>query len=115
MSRVKDPGEKKALEYTKDHRYGGEYPHAFRRNFPRKRARANRAYRHRVRQFVEHANVDLTERTDPPVRRTYVRKWGASPLGVWIAYRQSVRALRTVGKILRSLYTAANRERFVAF
>ena len=36
------PQQKKWLSHTRDHRTGMENPHAFRKNWPKKKARANR-------------------------------------------------------------------------
>ncbi len=52
MSKVKNPHEKKRLAYDRDHVSPAEYPHAFRKTWPRKKARAERRARRKVRQVL---------------------------------------------------------------
>lgn len=73
----------------KDHRYPSEYPHAFRRQWPAKKARRHRQERHHARMMLQHAddpsiNEDLLIE---PVHRGHLRKWAAIPLREWIAER----------------------------
>ena len=48
----KSPQKKKDLEYSKDHFTFSEYPHAFRRNWKRKKARVNRQYRRKSDELL---------------------------------------------------------------
>jgi hypothetical protein len=53
MSKVKSPVDKKRLVYDRDHVTPAEYPHAFRKQWPRKKAKAERAARRKVRQVLQ--------------------------------------------------------------
>jgi len=93
--RRRNPQEKKALAYRKDHVVEAEYPHAFRRNWPRKKARSHRAYRRRVRQLLDRVHAvaveDADERDDvqaEAVRREQVRKGGVVTLRVRVEHIQ---------------------------
>jgi hypothetical protein len=76
------PLKKKRLAYDRDHVTPAEYPHAFRRKWPRKKAKAERATRRKVRQVLKMTG-DQAAIAD--VRRERVRKWGS------ITLRESVR------------------------
>jgi hypothetical protein len=82
MSKVKSPQEKNRLAYDHDHVTLAEYPHGFRRTWPRKKAKAQRAARRKVRQALK-TTGDQAATAD--VRRKRVRKWGS------ITLRESVR------------------------
>jgi hypothetical protein len=73
MSSVKSPREKKRLAYDRDHVTAAEYPHAFRKQWPRKKARANRACRRQVRQVLQAADGEIAVHE---IRREQVQKWG---------------------------------------
>ncbi|WP_020472593.1 hypothetical protein [Zavarzinella formosa] len=81
MSKVKSPVEKKALAYCRDHVSPSEYPHGFRKTWPRKKIRPGRAARHKVRQILRTTGDDTLAAT---VVRKKVRKWGV------ISLRESV-------------------------
>ena len=119
MSSLKDPSEKKALEYEKDHRYRTHDPHGFRIGIPRAKAGANRIYRRSVREYIQTSMdriQDDEKNSNPPFQRVPVRKRGAVvSLGVWIKFRMQLRARHTAGKIFRSPYSEDSRQRFSRF
>ena len=119
MSKITDPTEKKAVAYEEDHRNQSEYPHAFRRIFPRKKARASRTYRHQVRQYIaDNAEqiIQEEESSIPPVRRKVIRKWTPIALGDWVAFRQGKRIRQVAWNYFRYPYERErDRERFAAF
>lgn len=100
-----------------------EYPHAFRRQFPRKRAIANRLERRKVRQQLNGlAAPEHQEERDimplRPVRRPIVRKWSYSavPLKEWIKDRHEFRASRTAWNFFKQPYDSQyHRQRFANF
>src|SRR6266542_2129249 len=51
----KNPAEKKALAYRKDHRVAAEYPQLYRRAWPRKKALRNQTYRRQVDRSIDRA------------------------------------------------------------
>lgn len=128
MKQRRTPQEKKALVYTRDTRVSTEYPHTFRRAWPRKKAQAHRAYRRTVHQLLRH-----TDRPDPcsdeagpvqvgAVRRRQVRKWdqgrhgSAVPLRTWIAGQHELRIVRTAHNYFKEPYQqAVHGARFAAF
>jgi|SRR6185437_11669743 len=67
MKTRKSPQLKKRDEYDKTFRTRMENPHAFRKNWPKKKARANRAGRVAVRNAW--ASMDLDQMTDQLLRR----------------------------------------------
>lgn len=56
----KSPQLKKELSLKKDHFTFAEYPHAFRRNWKRKKARANREYRRKSEQLLAPAKPRIS-------------------------------------------------------
>ncbi len=88
MSSVKSPRAKKRLAYERDHVAPAEYPHAFRKQWPRKKARAGRAYRRKVRQLLRAAGADAPVAA---VRREEMRKWGTVPLRESVRLKQEKR------------------------
>lgn len=85
MSKVKSPAEKKRLAYARDHVSPGEYPHAFRPKWPRKKAKAERAARHQARQVLAATGDDAVAGS---VQRKKVRKWGACSLLEFVRYKK---------------------------
>jgi len=83
-SPVRDPQEKKRLSYERDYRNVSEYPHAFRRKWPRNKARANRAFRRAEKQFIE--LDDDTRLAD--LRREVLLKWEPIVLREWVERRR---------------------------
>jgi hypothetical protein len=121
MKKPSTPREKKQLEYKKDHAIGAEYPHTFRRSWPRKEAAARRAFRRKVRQLnatlEAHREDNFPDGAEPEaIRRRQVQKWGAPPMGEVIPRRIENRLLRTGWNFFKSTYNeASDRERFSAF
>jgi hypothetical protein len=69
--RRKSPQLKKQDEYNRDYRPRIENPHAFRKNWPKKKARANRRERVAVRSLLAKTDqLELTPATIKGVRRT---------------------------------------------
>lgn len=56
----KSPQKKKNLEYSKGHFTFSEYPHAFRRNWKRKKARVNRQYRRKSDELLAQAKPGIS-------------------------------------------------------
>jgi len=73
MSKVKTPHKKKRLAYDRDHVSPAEYPHAFRKNWPRKKATAERRARRKARQVLAATGDDTEVAT---IRRKQIWKWG---------------------------------------
>lgn len=116
VSKITDPAEKKALTYREDHRYPAEYPHSFRKTFPRHKARANRKYRRQVRQYVETHATEPLEQSPLPVQREIVTKWTVMPLGEWIVRQRRRRIRRTAHNYFKSTYDPAiHQQRFAVF
>lgn len=86
MKRRKSPRLKKQDEYGKDHRTDMENPHAFRKNWPKKKARANRRDRVAVRSLVASADAeDLTgARVKSVVGGHDIWKSGVMTLRDWV-------------------------------
>jgi hypothetical protein len=88
VSRLKTAPEKRTAALKRDHRTAMEAPHAFRKNWPKKKARVNRG-RRRVGEAVLHT---VLKGADPealvvPRRRRgeHLHKDGVAPLGVVLA------------------------------
>ncbi len=123
MKERRNPHDKKALAYRKDRFPDAEYPHAFRLGWPRKKAGANRAYRHRIHQVlgqvkdvpadeIDHTGADRVR----AVRRRVVRKWGTSSLGERVQRRHWRRIYTTGWNFFKEPYASErHRLRFVAF
>lgn len=93
MSTIKSPQEKKRLAYE-DAVTPMEYPKAFRKNYPKRKAKAERAVRQKVKQVLK-AEVD-GEGTKL-IRRKKVSKWGTTTVRQNLADKQRRRA-NTVGR-----------------
>jgi hypothetical protein len=121
MTRRRTPAEKKQLEYTKDHVNSAEYPHAFRKSWPRKKAKASRAYRHKIVQLssklVTRQEEDFLDEESPEiVRRREVKKWSVAPMGMIVQGRLEDRIRRTAWNFFREPYDSTrHRERFAKF
>jgi hypothetical protein len=85
MSKVKSPVDKKRLVYDRDHVTPAEYPHAFRKQWPRKKAKAERAARRKVRQVLQASGEDTAATV---VRREPVRKWASISLRESLQFKQ---------------------------
>lgn len=119
MKRRLTPQEKKAYAYQKEHFDTAEYPHAFRRSWPKKKAQAKRAYRHKVKQSLDSAVTQYTDDIDAQTRvteiaRKNVRKWPTLTLRGWLEERQSRRAFKFARDLLSESYdTEKHREHFL--
>lgn len=85
MSKVKTPQEKKRLAYDRDHVSPAEYPHAFRKTWPRKKAQAERSARREVRQLLGTGGDEIAVAN---VLRKEVRKWGSISLRENVQFKQ---------------------------
>lgn len=84
--RRRTPPEKKRLSLERDTPLSAKYPKAFRKHWPRKKAAAERAFRHAQRQSL------AAGEEDPAIRRHQVRKWPQPRLGEAIAISAERRA-----------------------
>lgn len=124
MKQRKSPQQKKILSYKRDRRIAAEYPQAFRRYWPLKKARASRKYRRQVTQALN----EVKEQVKPgdgeyfhiqstPVRRDKVQKWEPNrPLREWVDSRLKQRVEFTARNFFKQPYDRAlHRDRFVRF
>lgn len=88
MKRRKSPRLKKQDEYDKDHRTLMENPHAFRKNWPKKKARANRKTRRRLEGLLrtEDATSSMAKAT---IRPKAIRKCGVKTLRGMIQWKRN--------------------------
>ncbi len=122
MTHRRTPQEKKQDEYTKDHfAYSGSV-HAFRKTWPRKKARANRAYRRIVNQVVDTLTFrqveDTSDYKEPEaVRRAQVHKrYRVEPMGDVIKQRLDWRISSTAHHFFMYKYTSSrDRDHFIGF
>jgi hypothetical protein len=74
----KSPPEKKQLEYTRDHFTFAEYPHAFRKQWPLKKALVNRKFRRKSDELLAQAKCgmssDEAERASRDVTSAQINK-----------------------------------------
>jgi hypothetical protein len=122
VKRRRTPTEKKALSYKKDHAISAEYPHAFRRQWPRKKARVQRKERRQVNQSLTQVTQSYQEEQGDdillkPIQRNFVESWGDPvPLGIWVKDRQFRRIYRTAWNFFKVPYTSnLHRDSFKAF
>jgi hypothetical protein len=120
MKKRRTPQEKKQLSLRKDHVVLAEYPHAFRKNWPKKKVRTNQVYRHKIRQVLsiqyEIDQIDLAEAAIKAIARKPIRKWGVVSLGERINNKLEVRRSRLGWNFFRQPYSSVtDRGRFVAF
>ena len=122
MKERKTPQQKKALSYKKDRVVTTEYPHAFRRNWPRKKAFANRAYRRRIHQAVVQYHVhegaeEFVTRDPATIRRRPERKWGPpTALCDVVVYHLQTRIHRIGWNFFKSEYDSArHQQQFIRF
>lgn len=95
---IRTPQEKKRLSLERDHPLSAKYPHAFRKSWPRKKRKVQKAFRHAVKQRLGagKGTVDLQVDGMPDlggIRRKKKQKWGAFPLGVVIQQKKQRRIL----------------------
>jgi hypothetical protein len=121
--RRKSPAEKKSLAYKKDRVLQVEYPHAFRRQLSRKKARSNRKERRQVRHLLDSLlpHQDNDARLDmplEPIRRVklYSRSGSTIPLGISVQRRLHERIRRTAWNFFKTPYNPGlHKKRFIAF
>jgi hypothetical protein len=91
MSRLKTAPEKRRAALKHDHRTDMEAPHAFRKNWPKKKARINRN-RRRAADAALHAVLRGAEAdallVPKRVRGEHLRKMGVGPLGTVVANKK---------------------------
>lgn len=106
----KTPQQKKELAVKKDHFVRAEHPHAFRKNWPRKKARTNRDYRRKTEEILSQAKRAITSEDSEivageltaahikqSVSRKRLRKSGKVSLAERISITQANRK-RSIGK-----------------
>ena len=108
MKKRVTPQEKKRLAYERDHYVsGGESRHAFRKNWPKKKAMLNQKHRHRAAQAlhkleklgdfesIEASTIEVTanqlRKVDP---REKLQKWGVMSLQEFVKHNQEARESR---------------------
>lgn len=118
--RQRTPQEKKRFRYAKDSDPNAEYPHAFRKSWPRKKARVKQSQRRAVRQDLsELIQGEQAEEVESRVRarKTFrLTKWRVRSLGERV--EQSLQKRRdTIGwNNFRQGYSRTlHRKKFIAF
>ena len=109
MSKIKAPPDKKRAEYDRDHRTEMEAPHAFRKNWPRKKPRLSRKHR-RTADARVHAVLkghDSEQLLIPPRPRGWLRKMGVGPLRQAVRYREVRRRTWFLPRYILRRYDAA--------
>lgn len=124
MTKRKTPQQKKALFYQKDHHVNTEYPKAFARQWPRKKARANRKYRRQVEQTLtvkrrrdQREDEEKLHIQSLPIRRDTIRKWGPPiTMQEWVTNHLDNRFQRTAWNYFKHPYERGrHREPFLGF
>ena len=91
MSFVKNPQQKKLNAYQKDHRTVMENPHAFRKNWPKKKAKIVRRERRKSTAAVKSGDADISPAKLKTIKiRGHLRKYYVLTLGMKVN-RQMVR------------------------
>ncbi len=100
MSSVKKPVEKKRLNYERDHESPGKYDKAFRKQWPKKKTKANRKVRSKVHSHERATDGEgvegVLEAKIAAVRRESLYKWTIETLAERVA-RTKLRRLFSVG------------------
>ena len=118
MRQKRTPQAKKELDYEKQHFSPGEYPHAFRRNWPRKKARVNREYRRKADELLSKISIEpavtVEEQIDDggltrnrfrkSVLKKRVRKWGVATLKERVDSRLETRASQIGRQYFKDAY-----------
>jgi len=101
MRTKKSPKLKKIDSYDKDHRTQMENPHAFRKNWPKKKARENRRDRVALRSALADTDAeDLTSKAVGKLRdKTTIRKSSVSSLRESIVAKKRKRLHRLLAKV----------------
>jgi hypothetical protein len=121
MPKPLTPQQKKELEYDKDHYVIAEYPHGFRKSWPKKKRFSNQAFRHKVAQALSHlqrpTDAEEVESEARGIARKRLRhKWGVVPLRERVAIRLQRRRARLAASFFSAPYLARrDRGPFAAF
>jgi len=121
IKKRRTPQEQKRLRYTKDHVVLAEYPHLFRKSWPKKKAGRNQVYRRKVRQALiispgETPDAQVLQSEAQTIRRKPILRWGAVSLQERVAIKLRIRRSRLGWDFFTRPYsTARDREHFVAF
>jgi hypothetical protein len=100
----RSPQEKKQMSYRKDHiELSAESRHAFRKKWPKKKDRAQRAERRIARETVRRTTEGESDSLLLGATRgkAQPRKWGAMPLGEYVRDRQDTRLRRAGERVKR--------------
>ena len=94
MGSIRTPQEKKRLSYDRDRRVrGGESDKAFRKAWPIKKRKANRAFRRQAEVMTHSTKLDPDAETDVRIiKRGRLVKWGVTKLRDDVARKQKRRA-----------------------
>jgi hypothetical protein len=124
------PQEKKRREYDWNHHTEAEHPHAFRKGWPRKKARANRRLRRRAAELVRsvgagpaeevmeaaEARAVTREHVRDSLDRTRVHKSGVFSLRERVARKRRARLFQPAQAFFYAAYSPdRDRERFAAY
>jgi len=118
MRRQLTTQEKKAYAYQREHFDTAEYPHLFRRSWPKKKARAQRAYRRKVKQSLETFLTQDIDKLEVQSRLSQIQKempekWLVLTLRAWLDVRRGQRTHRLARHLFRIRYNAeAHQSRF---
>jgi hypothetical protein len=103
--------QKKVDSYKKDRRLKAEYPHSFRRKWPKKKARAERKYRRRIHQLLTGLRLraegdQIEDFPADPLRRPKPHKWPgtAQPLGAFLRQRRRTRVQKVAWNYFKEPY-----------
>lgn len=121
--KAKSPPEKKQDSYKRDRYVVLDAPHAFRKNWPKKKARAEQAYRHATKRILgTAANApeigETAESALKSLKREEVDKFGRMRLREWLDNREHHRIRRAIRHRFGSLEyvrTPVGRSRAAAF
>jgi len=93
----RDPNKKKQQSLDKDSRSNDEYPHTFRKNWPKKKSHAQRVHRRKTKELLQAAEPDNAQDAALSIRIEEVRKWegSAHTLKERIQERKKAHAKRT--------------------
>lgn len=99
MGARRTPQEKKRLSLKKDHPLVAEYPHAFRKSWPKKKRRAQRTFRRKTKQALDQGKGPIDPAAEEwvdsgGIRRKPVNNWGAPALGEVIK-RKKIRRIES--------------------
>jgi len=121
--RRRDPREAKELDYARHRRGAAEYPHAWRRQLPRKKAGAQRAFRRSTaealraaRGRVQTGRAERAAENLDDVRRRAVESWPSPTLAEHVARVLDNRVERVAWNYFKSPYDSErHRQPFARF